>query len=100
MARTEMEMQYQELREFIDEFKSESDRAAVILGAAKLDLLLYQLIQGVLVPSTSKVDELLDGDSPLGTFSSRITIAHRLKLIDDNFCRALNLIRKIRNSFA
>lgn len=87
-------------RRFIDEFKNESDRAAVILGAAKLDLLLYQLLQATLCPSTARADELLDGDSPLATFSARIGLCHRLGLIDDNFCRALHLIRRIRNSFA
>lgn len=86
--------------EFVDEFKNESDRAAVILGAAQLDLHLYELLSLVLRPCTSRSDDLLDGDGPLGTFSSRITLAHRLGLIDDEFCRALNLIRRIRNAFA
>lgn len=85
---------------FVDEFKGESDRAAVILGAAKLDLLLCQTLQQYLAPNTGSKDELLDGDSPLGTFSARVMIANRLGLIDDEFTRALQLIRKIRNSFA
>ena len=80
---------------FIAEFKNESDRAAVILGAAKIDVMLYQLLQNTLRPSTAKNDELLDGDSPLATFSARISLCHRLGLIDDNFCRALHMIRKI-----
>jgi hypothetical protein len=87
-------------RQFMDEFRGESDRAAVVLGAAKLDLLLYQMLQRFFRPSTSKSDELLDGDSPLGTFSAKITIAHRLGLIGDDLCRALHLIRRIRNAFA
>lgn len=87
-------------KKFVEEFKSESDRAAVILGAAKLDVLLYQLLQAALRPCTGKSDELLDGDSPLATFSARIAMSHRLGLIDDDFCRALHLIRRIRNSFA
>lgn len=86
--------------EFIGEFKNETDRSAVIVGTAKLDLLMYQLLSSFLLPSTSKNDELLDGDSPLGTFSARITISHRLGLIDDALCRTLNIVRRIRNSFA
>ena len=85
---------------FLDEFKSESDRAAVILGAAKLDILLYQLLTKFLIASPAGTDELFDGDAPLGTFSSKINLAHRLGLIDKDFSRALHLIRKIRNSFA
>ncbi len=85
---------------FVDEFKNESDRAAVVLGAAKLDLVLYQIIQAYLIPTSTGKDELLDGDSPLGTFSSKINICYRLGLIDSEFARALHLVRKIRNSFA
>jgi hypothetical protein len=85
---------------FIKEFKDESDRAAVILGAAKLDILLYQLLKTSLRPSTSRSDELLDSDGPLATFNARIVFCHRLGLINDEFCRVLHLIRKIRNSFA
>tara|TARA_R110002096_G_scaffold92724_1_gene209388 strand:+ start:87 stop:695 length:609 start_codon:yes stop_codon:yes gene_type:complete len=85
---------------FVKEFSKESDRAAVILGAAKLDILLYQILVATLKPSPTSTDALLDGDSPLSTFSSRINLCHRLGLIDDQLARALNIIRKIRNSFA
>ena len=85
---------------FVAEFKDESDRAAVILGVAKLDLALYQLLTNTLLPATGKSDELLDGDSPLGTFSAKIAFAFRLGLIDAQFTRALHLARKIRNDFA
>lgn len=91
---------YSELQEFIEEFKNESDRAAVILGAAKLDNFLYQILSTALLASSSSRDELLDGDSPLGTFSSRIMMTFRLGLITADFAKTLNLIRKIRNSFA
>jgi len=89
-----------EFGEFYAEFKSESDRAAVILGTAKLDLLLYQLLAKFMVPNVGSEDELFDGDAPLSTFHAKIQMAYRLGLIDRNFVRALHLIRKIRNSFA
>ncbi len=91
---------YDEFQRFATEFSTESDRAAVILGAAKLDVLLFQILQKVLRPSTGKSDDLLEGDSPLATFSSRAMMVHRLGLIDDEFYRAINLVRRIRNSFA
>jgi len=46
---------------FMNEFKDESDRAAVILGAAKLDTLLYQILDRHFLPSLSASDELLEG---------------------------------------
>jgi hypothetical protein len=86
--------------EFIHEFRNESDRAAVILGAAKLDYLLLQIAAKFLLPNVGSRDELLEGDSGLATFSSRIHFCYRAGLIDAEFVRALHMIRKIRNDFA
>ena len=86
--------------EFMEEFKEESDRAAVILGAAKLDLLLYQILIKILVPNVGSNDELFDGESPLSTFSAKIHLCYRMGLIDSALTRSLHLIRKIRNNFA
>ena len=91
---------FSEFKRFALEFKSESDRAAVILGAAKLDISLYQVIERFLLPCSGGRDELLEGDSPLATFSARINLCHRLGLISDECARALHLVRRIRNSFA
>jgi len=91
---------YAAFQAFIDEFARETDRAAVVLGAARLDAQLYQLISKVLAPCSGSNDELLDGDSPLATFSSKINIGYRLGLIDASMARALHLCRRIRNSFA
>lgn len=85
---------------FAEEFKNETDRAAVVLGAAKLDFLLYQILNKYLIPNTGSRDELLEGDSPLSTFSAKIHLVYRLGFIDAAFARALHLVRKIRNSFA
>lgn len=87
-------------KKFVAEFSAESDRACVVVGAARLDTLLKRLLSSFLLPSAAASDELLDGDSPLGTFSARIHACHRLGLIDAEFARALNLIRRIRNEFA
>ena len=86
--------------EFLKEFTAEGDRAAVILGVARLDSLLLQLLSRVLVPNTGNTDELLEGDAPLGTFHARIHCAYRLALIDAELARALHICRRIRNTFA
>src|SRR5207249_1655588 len=90
----------QALENFIGEFSQESDRAAVILVGARLDYLLSELISRCLVPNTASVDELLDTDRALGTFSARIHAATRLGLIDADFARALHIFRRLRNTFA
>jgi len=84
----------------MSELQKETDRAAVVLGASKLDLQLYQLLQKVLLACPSGQDELLDNEGGLSTFSAKIHLAHRLGLITSEFARALHLVRKIRNSFA
>lgn len=85
---------------FLSEFRSESDRAVVILSAAKVDQLLGELLEVTLLPVTGSRDELLDSDGPLATFSSRIAITTRMGLIAPELARALQLVRKIRNAFA
>ncbi|HOW86904.1 MAG TPA: hypothetical protein P5119_12970 [Candidatus Aminicenantes bacterium] len=92
--------EFEEFAEFLSEFRGESDRAAVVLGAARLDILLDQLLKMHLKPSTGNEDELFDGDSPLSSFHAKTNLAYRLGLIDAIFVRALNLTRKIRNVFA
>ena len=89
-----------EINAFIRDLREETDRAAVIIGAAKIDLLLYQLLQKYLLPSPTSNDEFLDSDRPLGTFSARIHAVYRMGLIDAEFAWALHMVRKIRNAFA
>lgn len=85
---------------FIRSLVAESERAAVVLGAAKLDSLLDLLLRRSFLPCAGGRDDLLDTERPLGTFSAKISIAYRLGLIDKDFEYALQVIRKIRNSFA
>jgi len=89
---------------FADDFLRESlPRTIVIVGASKIDDLLMQILNIFLLPKKSKSndqDELLEGDRPLGTFSSRIKITYRLGLLDDSLYEILEIIRNIRNSSA
>lgn len=90
--------------EFADELLLEKQpRAIVILGSAQIDTQLRNIIESFIWPKAGKpneVDELLDGDNPLSTFSSRIKISFRLGLIDERLLNALNKIREIRNQAA
>ena len=92
--------QEKRLQEFLDDLRLESERAAVILAVAKLDVALFELLSKFLLSPPSSQDNLLDQDGPLSAFSSRINIAYRLGLIDAEFTRSLHLVRRIRNAFA
>jgi hypothetical protein len=84
----------------VQELGTESDRGAVVVGAARLDDLLLQLLAVFLQPSPTDQDSLLGTDRPLGTFSARINACYRLGLIDAEFANALHSVRRIRNRFA
>ncbi len=90
-----------EFEPFYEEFVTETDRAAVILGAAKIDDILSRILVARLVCAVDeKSDELLSANAPLGTMSARIDMVFRLGLISKDLRRFLHLIRKVRNTFA
>ena len=89
------------ITDFIGEMKEENNRAVVIVGAANIDALLRNLVESSLLPPMNKKqDELLNGDSPLSSFSSKINLCYRLALIDKELCDTLHILRKMRNAFA
>jgi hypothetical protein len=84
---------------FAQELHAESDRGMALSGTAYLDDRLGKLITAYLCETN--VDKLMhEGNSPLGTFSARIAMAHALGLIGDKERSELNMLRKLRNLFA
>lgn len=82
------------------EFEKETDRACAILAVALLDTALETLLRSRLVPVSTGNDSLLDGPyAPIGSFSARIDLAHRIGIVSLQFARDLHLIRRIRNDF-
>ncbi|MGH2639103.1 MAG: hypothetical protein ACRDF4_07480, partial [Rhabdochlamydiaceae bacterium] len=73
------------------------DRAMAILGAAFLDERLYHLLDNFMLEDSSS-KELLKRD--ILDFGSRIELSYALGLIGPEMKLDLNLVRKIRNSFA
>lgn len=83
------------------EFAGETDRAAVIVGAALLDDALDTLLRARLAPIVSGEDSLFDGAyAPVANFSARIDLAYRIGVVSAKMTRDLHLVRKVRNSFA
>jgi hypothetical protein len=78
----------------------ERGRGAVLVGVARVDASLECLLKAVLLPSPSGRDALFQPDRPLGSFGAKISLAHRLGLIDRPVERALQTLRQVRNTFA
>jgi mannitol operon repressor len=84
----------------MDALKGESQRGKVLVSAAFLDNQLGIIIESFLLEGRG-IKKLLDGPTaPLATFSSRITMAYALGLIDTKEKGTIDAIRKIRNEFA
>lgn len=90
----------QEITDFVKGLAREGERAAVVLGAARLDVALELLLKKLMHHHPGGSDNLFEPDRPLGSFSAKIALAYRLGVIDSNFEHALQMIRKIRNAFA
>ena len=90
--------------EFVDELlKERHARPLIIVGASKVDNLLFEILNLFLLPKrarTNDVDELLEGDRPLATFSARIKLCYRLGIIDESLLNALERLRALRNPSA
>ena len=86
---------------FADDLLAEREpRPLVIVGTAKVETLLLQVLGGHLLPKLSKgddQDELLEGDRPLATLSARIKMCYRLGLIDHSLYADLDALRNVRN---
>jgi hypothetical protein len=92
-------------RESFDSFAEDllaerNTRPLVIVGSSKISDLLHRILRAFLLPQIAKgknQDELLEGDSPLATFSARIKMCRRLGLIDNTLYLALDRLRTLRN---
>lgn len=104
------------LKDLNDEFRyevvlNESDRGAVLLASAFIEEALEYLLRQVFTVIScnasndnfsAHLDRLLKSgvDAPLGSFSSRITVAFVLGMIDGDCFKALEALRNLRNSYA
>ncbi len=82
------------------QMRQERGRGAVLVGVALVDAALERQLQAVLLPTASRSDSLFQADRPLGSFGARISLAHRLGLIETPVERALHTLRRVRNAFA
>lgn len=89
-----------EAADYLKVLAAESERAAVVMGAARVEVALEHMLKAVMRPASGTNDELFDPDQPIGTLSAKIRLAFRLGIIDDDFSRRLHVLRRMRNDFA
>jgi DNA-binding MltR family transcriptional regulator len=82
------------------ELQKESERGSVLLAASYLENLLEEVLRKKLIGNKKHLDDLFDYSGPLGTFSSRISIAYSMGILLDDEFNDLSIIRKIRNDFS
>jgi len=81
----------------------ESDRGAVLVGAAILEDTLSNLIRSTAIEngvSAKSITDLFSMNGPASTFSAKTLVCHAFGLISKDIYDDLNRIRKIRNKFA
>ncbi len=79
--------------------ESESDRGVILILSAYLEELLGLVIRNSCV-SDHEGEALMEYHGPAGTFSSKISLCSAFALIHKTEARALETVRKIRNSAA
>jgi DNA-binding MltR family transcriptional regulator len=89
-----------EVSRFVVSLARESERVAVVMGVAQVDLTLERSLKSLFREHPGGQDNLFDLDRPLSTFSAKIALAFRIGLIDSDFEHVLQMFRKIRNDFA
>lgn len=89
-----------EIKAFKDTLSKESDRGCALYATSYLDKAISDLLYCALAYDKKIDKDLFEGTAPLATFSARIKMAFYLGKISKIERRDLDILRKIRNSFA
>lgn len=80
---------------------SESDRAVAIIGAAYVDLVLFEAITRQLERPDPEIINTLFGDgAPLQAFGARIQLGYVMAIYGKGVLQDLRTVKEIRNAFA
>lgn len=90
----------EDLAQFLQELRRESDRGLALVAAALIDDKLRDVLRSFFCESRTAAKLLDDANAPLGTFSARCEACYALGLIDDDEYFEIGLVRKVRNEFA
>jgi hypothetical protein len=90
----------QEFVGFLPELNNESDRGCVMVACSYLDELLRRILLAFLMDVPTSVSLVEGFNAPLGNISTRAAAVYSLGLISDREFREINILRRVRNSFA
>jgi len=80
---------------------NESDRGAILIGAAYAEGFLEDFIHGILPRDNKQYKgKLLNYPGPISSFSSKIELLYAFRYMSSKNYETLNIIRKIRNKAA
>ena len=91
----------QQWSSFSHELKLESDRGSAVLSAIWIEELLTRKFKNLFSKGNSDARKTLyNFNGPFSSFSSKITAAYCLGWLEQDTYHDINLVRKIRNTFA
>lgn len=90
----------EDLANFVQELKLETDRGLPLVGTAFIDEKLKDTLEAFFISGKSSNRLLNEANAPLGTLSARLEACFALGLINDYEYAEINLLRKVRNEFA
>jgi DNA-binding MltR family transcriptional regulator len=79
-----------------------TDREAVLVAASQVDIFLEKALNEIAPQEISKkkLKDIFQFSGPLGTFSSRISMAYFFRIISKDVFLAINILRTLRNKVA
>ena len=75
----------------------ETEKSPILIGVTAIENELEKLIQFFLIDSPTGIDDLFETGA-LSNFSSKISIARRIGLINNELQNAIDVMRKLRNN--
>ncbi|MEC9290879.1 MAG: hypothetical protein VX730_00590 [Pseudomonadota bacterium] len=91
---------FERLRDFLKESNNESDRGKALVVASLIEEMLEEILTNFMLDNKAVKKLFNVPNAPLSNLSSKTLLCRALGLINEAEFREIEIIRKIRNSFA
>ena len=91
---------YVRLHTFLNAPKGSTDRGRALVAASLIEEMLDEVLRGLVLDNSATKKLFDDRNAPLSTFSAKASASRALGLISREEFSDIELVRKIRNSFA